>query len=171
MDYYKILQYYSIDIMIGLAAAILVLLILYLINIVQMRKLKKRYRIFMDGKDAKTLEDTIIKRLDQVDMLLEANSKNEENIKKLFSNMKLTFQKSGLVKYDAFNELGGKLSFSLALLNETDDGYMLNVVHNRDGCYIYMKEIVKGNSIIMLTEEEKQALAIAINPDSRKEES
>lgn len=162
MEIYTILDYYRIEIIIGLAAAFLIMFILYLINIVQMSKLKKRYRIFMEGKDAKTLEDTIIKRLDQVDMLLEANEANEKNIQKLFSNMKLTFQKSGLVKYDAFNELGGKLSFSLALLNETNDGYMLNVVHNRDGCYIYMKEIVKGNSIIMLTEEENQALKIAI---------
>ncbi|MBE5901270.1 MAG: DUF4446 family protein [Lachnospiraceae bacterium] len=169
MDYYELLNYYRIEIMIGLAVAAVVLLILYLINIIQMSKLKKRYRIFMEGKDAKTLEDTIIKRLDQVDMLLEANSKNEENIKKLFSNMKLTFQKSGLVKYDAFNELGGKLSFSLALLNETNDGYMLNVVHNRDGCYIYMKEIVKGNSVIMLTEEENQALAMAMGQEKREE--
>lgn len=169
MDYYELLNYYRIEIMIGLAVAVVVLLILYLINIIQMSKLKKRYRIFMEGKDAKTLEDTIIKRLDQVDMLLEANSKNEENIKKLFSNMKLTFQKSGLVKYDAFNELGGKLSFSLALLNETNDGYMLNVVHNRDGCYIYMKEIVKGNSVIMLTEEENQALAMAMGQEKREE--
>ena len=81
---------------------------------------------------------------------------------------RVAFQKSGLVKYDAFNELGGKLSFSLALLNETDDGYMLNTVHNRDGCYIYMKEIVKGNSIIMLTEEEKEALDIAMGKKEQK---
>ena len=169
MDIYEILEIYSLDIIIGLIAAILILFILYIINVVQMSKLKKRYRIFMEGKNAKTLEDTIIKRLDQVDMLLEANSENEKNIKKLFVNMKHTFQKSGLVKYDAFNELGGKLSFSLALLNETDDGYMLNVVHNRNGCYIYTKEIVKGNSVIMLTEEESEALAIAMGKSSKEE--
>ena len=169
MDIYEILEIYSLDIIIGLIAAILILFIHYIINVVQMSKLKKRYRIFMEGKNAKTLEDTIIKRLDQVDMLLEANSENEKNIKKLFANMKHTFQKSGLVKYDAFNELGGKLSFSLALLNETDDGYMLNVVHNRNGCYIYTKEIVKGNSVIMLTEEESEALAIAMGKSSKEE--
>ena len=162
MTFYELLDMYSLDIIIGLAAAVLILFILYIVNIVQMSKLKKRYRIFMEGKEAKTLEDTLIKRLDQVDMLLEANATNEKNIQKIFGNMKFAFQKSGLVKYDAFNELGGKLSFSLALLNETDDGYMLNTVHNRDGCYIYMKEIVKGNSIIMLTEEEKEALDIAM---------
>lgn len=169
MELYELLQQYSVEIMIGLAAFILILFVLYIVNIVQMSKMKKRYRIFMEGKNAKTLEDTLIKRLDQIDSLISSNNENEKNIKKLFSNMKLTFQKSGLVKYDAFNELGGKLSFSLALLNETNDGYMLNVVHNRDGCYIYMKEVVKGNSIIILTEEEKEALSIAMGTAEKKD--
>ena len=126
-----------------------------------MNKLKKRYNIFMSGKNAKTLEDTLIKRLDQVDTLIAANSTNEKNIDKLFSNMKFTFQKIGLVKYDAFHEMGGKLSFSLALLNETDDGFVMNAVHSREGCYTYIKEIVGGNSIIVLAEEEQEALDMA----------
>ena len=115
----------------------------------------------MSGKNARNLEKTLIERLDQVDTLLEANAANEKNIKRLFSNMKFTFQKIGLVKYDAFNEMGGKLSFSLALLNETDDGFVLNAVHSREGCYTYIKEIVGGNSIIVLAEEEQEALKMA----------
>ena len=76
--------------------------------------------------------------------------------------MKFTFQKVGLVKYDAFNEMGGKLSFSLALLNETNDGFIINAMHSREGCYTYIKEIMDGNSIIVLAEEEKEALDMAI---------
>ena len=148
-------------IIIGLAALVVILLVLYFVNMVQMNKLKKRYNIFMSGKNAKTLEDTLIKRLDQVDTLIAANSTNEKNIDKLFSNMKFTFQKIGLVKYDAFHEMGGKLSFSLALLNETDDGFVMNAVHSREGCYTYIKEIVGGNSIIVLAEEEQEALDMA----------
>ena len=148
-------------IIIGLAAAVVILLVLYIVNMVQMNKLKKRYNIFMSGKNAKTLEDPLIKRLDQVDTLIAANSTNEKNIDKLFSNMKFTFQKIGLVKYDAFHEMGGKLSFSLALLNETDDGFVMNAVHSREGCYTYIKEIVGGNSIIVLAEEEQEALDMA----------
>ena len=126
-----------------------------------MAQLKKRYKIFMSGKNARNLEKTLIERLDQVDQLLEANATNEKNIKTLFSNMKFTFQKVGLVKYDAFNEMGGKLSFSLALLNETNDGFVMNAVHSREGCYTYVKEIIAGNSIIVLSPEEKEALDIA----------
>lgn len=148
-------------IIIGLTVIVVILLVLYIVNIVQTNKLKKRYNIFMSGKNAKTLEDTLIKRLDQVDTLIAANSTNEKNIDKLFSNMKFTFQKVGLVKYDAFHEMGGKLSFSLALLNETDDGFVMNAVHSREGCYTYIKEIVGGNSIIVLAEEEQEALDMA----------
>lgn len=150
-------------VIIGLVVVTLILLILYIINVVQMAQLKKRYKIFMSGKNAKNLEKTLIERLDQVDELIEANASNEKNIKVLFENMKSTFQKVGLVKYDAFHEMGGKLSFSLALLNETDDGFVMNAVHSREGCYTYVKEIIAGNAIIVLSEEEKEALELAKN--------
>ena len=58
--------------------------------------------------------------------------------------MESTFQKVGIIKYDAFNQMGGKLSFSLALLNENDDGFILNSVHSSDGCYSYTKIIKNG---------------------------
>ena len=148
-------------IIIGLAAFCLILLILVIVNMAQTSKHKKKYKSFMSGKNAKSLEETLITRLSQVDMLLEANAANEKNIKKLFGKMKFTFQKVGLVKYDAFNEMGGKLSFSLALLNESNDGFVMNAVHSREGCYTYIKEIVDGNSIIVLAEEEQEALNMA----------
>ena len=157
----KMLGIDSDYIIIALAAVVLIMLIILIVNTVQISQLRKRYRIFMSGKNAKNLEKTLIERLDQVDMLLEANAKNEKNIKKIFSNMKFTFQKVGLVKYDAFHEMGGKLSFSLALLNETDDGFVMNAVHSREGCYTYIKEIIAGNSIIVLAEEEQEALKMA----------
>lgn len=157
----QLLGFDSDYIIIGLAAVTILLFILYIVNIAQMSKLKKNYRIFMEGKDAKSLEETLVKRLDQVDELITANKTNQRNIQQLFNNMKFTFQKVGLVKYDAFNEMGGKLSFSLALLNETDDGFVLNAVHSREGCYTYIKEIVAGNSIIVLAEEEQEALNMA----------
>lgn len=150
-------------VIIGLVVITIILLILYIVNIVQMSQLKKRYNIFMGGKDAKSLENILKERLDQIDGLVASNTANEDNIKTIFQNMKFTFQKVGLVKYDAFEQMGGKLSFSLALLNETDDGFVMNAMHSREGCYIYVKDIIAGNSVIILSEEEKQALEIAKN--------
>ena len=72
--------------------------------------------------------------------------------------MQKTYQKMGLVKYDAFHEMGGKLSFSLAMLDEKNNGYIINAMHSREGCYTYIKEIIDGNSVIVLAEEEQEAL-------------
>lgn len=159
---------YAVIGIIALMVLVLILIIIMIVHTVQMKKLKKNYRIFMEGKDAKTLEDTLIKRLDQVDTLIEANEKNANNIDKIFHDMKFTFQKVGLVKYDAFNEMGGKLSFSLALLNETNDGFIINAMHSREGCYTYIKEIMDGNSIIVLAEEEKEALDMAMKSNNEE---
>lgn len=156
-----IAEYLGIEsdyIILGLAAAVVILFILTIVNIVQMRKLKKGYKAFMSGKGGKNLEDTLIERLNQVDMLMAANKENENSIEEIFKNMKLTYQKMGLIKYDAFHEMGGKLSFSLAMLDKRDSGFIINAMHTREGCYTYIKEIVDGNSIIVLSEEEQKAL-------------
>lgn len=161
-------QYLGFDsdyIILGLAGFCIILFILVIVNMVQTSKMKKKYKKFMSGKNAKSLEETLLKRLDQIDSLVEANAANEKNIKKVVNNMKFTFQKVGLVKYDAFNEMGGKLSFSLALLNASNDGFVLNAVHSREGCYTYIKEIIDGNSIIVLAQEEQEALNMAIEAE------
>ena len=67
-----------------------------------------------------------------------------------------------MVKYDAFKQMGGRLSFSLALLDENNNGFILNSVHSSDGCYSYTKEIKNGGCEISLGEEEEQALKIAM---------
>ncbi len=160
----SISEYFGIEldyIVIGLAALVFLLIILMIINIVQMKKLKKKYIVFMDGKDAKSLEETLAKRLDQIDSLAESNSINKRNIEKILKTIQFTYQKMGIVKYDAFHEMGGKLSFSIAMLNEKNDGFIINAMHSREGCYTYIKEIIDGNSIIALADEEKEALDMA----------
>lgn len=157
-------QWLGIDsdyIIIILACLMFLMFIVLVINTIQIISLKKRYRIFMSGKNARNLEKTLIERLEQVDGLLTANATNEENIKKIFETLHFTIQKVGLVKYDALDEMGGRLSFSVALLNEKDDGFVMNAVHSREGCYTYLKEIIAGNSIAVLAAEEKKALEMA----------
>ncbi|MCR5753823.1 MAG: DUF4446 family protein, partial [Acetatifactor sp.] len=71
----------------------------------------------------------------------------------------------GIVKYDAFQQMGGQLSFSLALLDENDNGFIINSVHSTEGCYSYTKEIRHGKSEISLGKEEEQALSIAMGEE------
>ena len=157
---------FSLDIfVIALAAIVVVLLIIVIVNGVKMTKLKKKYRIFMSGENAQSLEDTILKRMDQIEQLAKSDEENKEKIRILTDHLDQTYQKVGLVKYDAFNEMGGKLSFSLALLNRKNDGFIINAMHSREGCYTYIKEIINGNSIILLAEEEKEALDMAMGSE------
>ena len=88
--------------------------------------------------------------------------KNRQDIKNIYRKMEECYNKVGIVKYDAFDEMGGKLSFALTLLNNNNDGYIINMLHSTDGCYAYIKEIVKGQSYIELGEEEIESLDKAI---------
>ena len=96
-----------------------------------------------------------------------ASESNQTNRLKLLmsvakDNLKITYQKKGLVKYDAFHQMGGQLSFCLALLDENNNGFVINSVHSTEGCYSYTKEIKQGESAIPLGTEEEEALAIAL---------
>ncbi len=144
-------------------AAILILLILNIVTLAKVSKLKKKYNSFMEGKEAKSLEETIITRFRQVDDLKVNQELQGKDIEALKANILKTYQKFGLVKYDAFNEMGGQLSFSLAMLDKKNNGFLLNTVHNREGSYTYVKEIFDGKSEINLSEEEEKALNKAIN--------
>ncbi|MBO6214756.1 MAG: DUF4446 family protein [Lachnospiraceae bacterium] len=153
-------------IVIGLAAAVLVLLILLIICFVLIAKQKKRYDFFMRGKNGKSLEESLIRRLSEIDDLTEANASNQRKIETIQKKMVFDFSRYGLVKYDALDELGGKLSYALAMLDERGNGYVMNVVHAREGCYNYMKEIIDSNSIVTLSPEEEEALAKALKSNS-----
>ena len=144
-----------------LAALVVVLLIVVIVQSAKTSKLRKRYEAFMTGKDMISLEDALRDQVETTGELKKNVENNTRDIMTIVGKMKHSFQKVGVVKYDAFNEMGGKLSFSLALLDERDDGIILNAMHSREGCYTYIKEIVKGNAYIVLAEEEARALAIA----------
>lgn len=150
---------------IGMAVMIVILLILIIVQMKQLSNLKKRYEKFMAGKDAGSLEKEILRICEENSFLKTSTEKNKKDIRKLFHNMECTYQKCGIVKYDAFRQMGGKLSFSLALLNQKNDGFIINSVHSSDGCYCYTKEVRDGKCDISLGEEEAKALRIAIGED------
>lgn len=149
-------------IIIGLTVLLLLLVVLVIVQICNYSKLSKKYKKFMQGKDAKSLEKDIIGLYEDNKFLKNSTDKNKKDIRTLYKKMESTYQKCGIVKYDAFQQMGGKLSFSLALLNEKNDGFIMNSVHSTDGCYSYTKIVKDGNCNISLGDEEKQALNIAM---------
>lgn len=149
-------------IFIGMLVLIIILMILIIVQMVKLNKLNKKYRKFMSGKNAKNLETDIMALFEDNKLIKVAVDKNRKDIHTLYKRFENAFQKIGLVKYDAFAQMGGQLSFSLALLDENNDGFILNSVHSADGCYSYTKEIKKGTCDVFLGDEEKKALDMAI---------
>lgn len=149
-------------IFLGMAVIILLLIILVIIQMVKSNKLKKRYEKFMQGKEVKSLEQEIIGLYEDNKFFKLSVEKNKKDIRSLYKKFESAFQKTGLIKYDAFKQMGGQLSFCLALLDENNNGFILNSVHSAEGCYSYTKEIKNGESSLLLGEEEKQALEMAM---------
>ncbi len=149
--------YYSVAVVV----LFLLFLIVFFLEINTKRKLKKltrKYEQFMKGKDGESLEKSILSRFEQIDSLWEQTRNNEKELRRIQKNLLKTYQKLGLVRYDAYDDMGGLLSFVLVMLDKQDNGYMINVVHNREGCYIYMKEIIAGRAEREFSEEESEAL-------------
>ena len=153
---------YLLIAVIVLAVLTLILLIVVIVQINKTGKLKKRLDSFVRGKDGASLEQEINELFEDNRYLKSVTDRNKKDIRILYKRMETTYQKMGLVKYDAFNHIGGQLSFSLALLDENNNGFIINYVHSTEGCYSYTKEIKNGESALTLGKEEAEALAIAM---------
>ena len=69
----------------------------------------------------------------------------------------------GLVRYDAFPDMGGMLSFSAALLDERGDGVVISAINGRQETRAYGKPLVSGSSQHNLSEEEEAAVKAALD--------
>ena len=149
-------------VIISLAVITLLLLIATIICILQTNRLYRRYDYFMRGKDAESLEETILKQMDEIRELKSQDRANKDAIRTLTKNVKGSYQKFGMVKYNAFKGMGGNLSFAFAMLDLNNTGFVLNSVHSREGCYLYIKYVEKGETEVILGNEEKEALEQAL---------
>ena len=125
---------------------------------ISVHRLKRKYSIFMRGQEAQSLERVFTNKMKEIDRLTSSNDMQVNEIRSINQTMDKTLTKHGVVKYDAFDDVGGKLSFVLSMLDKNDTGIILNVIHSKENCFLYIKEIVKGESYVMLSEEEQVAL-------------
>ncbi|MBQ9444630.1 MAG: DUF4446 family protein [Lachnospiraceae bacterium] len=143
--------------------AVISLAVLYIVQQSKYRKMENRFRAFMMGQDGSSLEEKMMLLFSDVRKLKEHDLIHRNDIKEIQRILLTCFQKVGIVKYDAFREMGGQLSFSIALLDRLDNGFVMNSVHSASSSYVYTKEIENGECAIELSGEEKEALKIAIN--------
>ena len=147
---------------IALSVVSIILAVVLIIVLCKLKTLKRRVDSLTRGKDTESMEDIIVSFLERVESLEEGEEITRAALNAIKENLKITYQKTGLVKYDAFREMSGALSYSLALLDKENNGILISSMYSREGCYTYAKEIIKGESKINLSEEEAEALKQAV---------
>ena len=162
LDVFGLFSVETLYVIIGICVLVIISIVLSIVSIAKSSSMKKKYNKMMEGSDGKSIEQIIKEYTSDVKLLKETYSDNTEAIKDIYEKMQLTFQKVGVNKYDAFHEMGGKLSFALCMLDKKDNGYVVNVMHSNDGCFAYIKEIVNGKSYIELGKEEEKAVKQAL---------
>ncbi|MBO4863483.1 MAG: DUF4446 family protein [Eubacterium sp.] len=147
---------------------LLLIILLFAAFVVVFRQLQiitRKYYTLTSGKKAKDLEHIILRRfkeMDKVKARMKHFSKDHRTFK---GHLDSCYNRMGLVKYDAFENMAGELSYSLALLNQDNSGFVISSMHSKEGCFSYAKEIIKGESYIALSKEEKEAIQKAITID------
>ena len=143
---------------------IIFLLIAFVIILVRFSSLYKKYNNFMKKLgNSENLEEDLKNYMSRVDEVEKQNSKTSMQVKKLGTDLKKCIQKVGMVRYSAFRDTGSDLSFTLALLDENNDGVVLNGIYSREMSNIYAKPVVQGKSTYTVSEEEAQAIEKAMN--------
>jgi len=151
--------------LIGLAAAVVVLFILCIVLFVKFSGQKKKYDYFMGAnrRPSHNLEMKIQDYYETSKRIEEKYSKLLDMVTDMDKTDKTKIQKVGLIRYNPFDEMGGNLCFALALLDGHDNGVVLNGIHSRTGSFTYAKPIEMGVSTYMLSEEEIKAVEMAKN--------
>jgi len=151
----------------GVQVVILALLLLSLcLHFYQLRRLvliNRRYRRLLGGlQDGKSLEEILFAHLDNFQLALERVRELDQECRKLEENMKYCIQNLGVVRYNAFPDMGSDLSFAVAFLDQGGDGVVLSSLYGRNESRIYAKPVQKGVSTYHLTEEERSAIQKAL---------
>lgn len=154
--------------MLLLLTAGVIILILFILLIVlfvklsgltrRLEKLEGRMARFMHGSQARSLEDSIARMFEEHDDLQKQQKENRKDIQDIYDRMQSMIQKVGVVKYDAFSQMGGNLSSAIAILDQNDNGFIMNTVQSVDGCYSYVKEVRNGKPDMDVGKEEQEAM-------------
>ncbi|MBZ4646153.1 MAG: hypothetical protein JG777_1642 [Clostridia bacterium] len=139
----------------------LITLIITLANGLRVGGLKRRYKKLTDDLNDKDLERIILDYYDRVHQVMLKNNDIEQHLKRMEGKLELCAQKIGVVRYNAFDNVGSNLSFAIAVLDSRDNGFVINGVYSRESSTTYAKPIVDGKSKYTLSAEEMQALDLA----------
>ena len=161
----------SIQPWIGMATIVLVIALLVYCVILHIRlgSLKKKYDFFMQGDNGASLErkwSVEVSEIRDAAKGLETMLTEQAAIRNIQSN---TIQKIGFIKYNAFENIGNDLSFALTLLDGNNNGICISSIYGRNESRIFSKPIVKGKSLVSLSQEELESLNEALGERTNEE--
>ena len=145
-----------------LLIVVIALAVLLVLNKKKTGRLEERLEALCSCSDGESLESEIAKIIEENRYLMSETSEHKAYIKTIFKRLQMAYQKVALVKYDALDQMGGQLSFVVVMLDEKNNGFMLNSVHTSTMNYIYSKNVVEGQVEVELGTEEAQALKQAM---------
>ncbi|MCR5426225.1 MAG: DUF4446 family protein [Lachnospiraceae bacterium] len=146
----------------------LIFLIVFIVQGVKLRKLRQRLDKLCAGKDGRSLERKLDQIIEDNQYLLSSVDEHKDRLRYLTNRLGAVYQKSALLKYNAHDKMGGELSFVYVLLDENNNGVMINSVHVSEGAYVYSKVIQNGKSKVELGPEEIRALEQAVEVELPK---
>lgn len=150
-------------IIVGLSIIILIMLIMLISLARSISKLDTKYRKLTRGINNKNLEEIIVNYLDNIDEVKEIAHDVKNRQDNIDEKLKECFQKISILRYKAFDDVGSDLSFSIALLNENNDGVIITGIYGRHDSTVYAKPIDEGISRYDLSDEEEEVLENACN--------
>lgn len=158
-----ILSDYYILINIILIALVIILFITTITVLVSISKLKKRYRRVTRGTNNKNLEELLNNSLDKIEEIEENANKTVDVCNEYMKKTNSCIQKVTIKRYKAFDDVGSDLSYSIAMLDGSNNGIILTSIYSRSESVTYAKPIDNGISRYDLSEEEENVLYEAIN--------
>lgn len=141
----------------------LILLVLYIMNTIKLSKLRNSYKQFMRrlGK-GDSIDEMLRQYIESVEKVEKQTNELASYCNKLDTEKGRCLQRVGLVRYNAFKDTGSDLSFTLAILDEYNNGIVLNGIYSREMSNIYAKPVQNGTSTHTLSDEERQAIKKAM---------
>ena len=125
-------------------------------------RVEKKLRSFFSGKDAKSLEDVFVLLRKEMMEARRTLQDFDGRIRETRERLRASVQNVGIVRFNPFRDAGGDQSFCIALLDEGHNGVVISSLYSRDGVRVYGKPIQAGASTYTLSEEERQAIAKAL---------
>lgn len=142
----------------------IVLFIGMCIILIRTANLNKRYQQFMKKLgNGRNIEEDLENYMYRVEKVEKQNVDIISFCKGLEEDVTTCIQKIGIVRYNAFKDTGSDLSFALAMLDEKNNGVVLNGIYSREMSNIYAKPVENGESKYTISEEEQEAIDKAIH--------